>query len=227
VFIKSEGTLPGIPGHNHVIERYDNSNLPIVYFVESKVVPIDYLVNYDHETDTTTFTTFGEAGLKWEAIDLKNIHILVSCDNSTSYDVLPINRPSQIDALKPSMFRAHRNHRQLSVDYKGVVVMARLSDIEEDVDDIIENEKALSQDDRAQIIQAVEDEKQREDEKFSTQVNTEKSLYAELVTSQAKENQIEESSVKASLEALKVFKVYPKYEEESGPPPNTETKRVF
>ena len=182
---------------------------------------MNYLVNFEGETDTTTFTTFGEAGLKWEAIDLKNIHILVSCDNSTSYDVLPINRPSKIDALKPSMFQPHRVHRVLTVDYKDVLVMARSSDIEEDVDDIIEDEKVLSPDDRDHLIQALEDEQQRQNEKYSTQVNSEKSLYAELVTSQAKENQVEESSVKASLETLQVFKVYPKYEEETLPPPKS------
>ena len=221
VFIKSEGCLPGISGHEHIIERFDNSNLPILCIVECSVLPMNYLANYDRETDTQTFTPFEEAGLKWDAAHdgMKNVNILVSSDKSTAYDLLPINKPSKIDAFEPSMLQADRVHQMLSFPFKGIQIMVRSSHIREDVDDIIEDEKDLSPDDRAQLIQAVKDEKQRQDEKYSAQVNSEKSLYAELVTSQAKANQAEESSIKASLEALKVYKVYPKYEEENLPPP--------
>ena len=219
VFIKSEGCLPGVSGHEHIIERFDNSNLPILAAVECDVVPIDYLANYDRETDTQSFTPFEEAGLKWvSATEDMKVNILVS-SNSTSYDLLPINKPSKIDALKPAMLQADRVHQMLSFTYNGIQIMARSSHIHEDVDDIIEDEKVLSPDDRDHLIQAANDEKQLQDEKYSTQINSEKSLFAELVTSQAKGNQIDESSVKASLEAMKVYKIYPKYEEETLPPP--------
>lgn len=179
------------------------------------------LANYDRETDTQTFISFDEAGLKWVSAknDMKNVNILASSDKSTYYDLLPINKPSKIDALEPSMLQADRVHQMLSFLFKGIQIMVRSSHIRGDVDDIIEDEKDLSSNDRAHLIQAANDEKKRQDEKYSTQVNTEKSLFAELVTSQAKANQIEESSIKASLEALKVYKVYPKYEEETLPPP--------
>jgi len=221
VLIKSEGCLPGISGHEHIIERFDNSNLPIFCIMECTVLPMKCVANYDRETDTQTFTPFEEAGLKWGSAtdDSKHVNILVSSDKSTAYDLLPINKPSQIDALEPSMLQADCVHQMLSFPFKSIQIMVRSSHIREDVDDIIEDETALSPDDRAQLIQAVEDEKQRQNEKYSTQVNTEKSLYAELVTSQAKENNVEESSIKASLEGLKVYKVYPKYEEETLPPP--------
>jgi len=223
VSIKSEGCLePGIPGHEHIIERFDNSNLPILCIVECTVLPMNYLANFDPITDTKTFTPFEEAGLKWVSAtddNMKNVNILVSSDKSSAYDLLPLTKPSKIDALKPSMLQADRVHQMLSFPFKGIQIMVRSSHIREDVDDIIEDEKDLSPDDRDHLIQAVEDEKQRQNEKYSAQVNSEKSLFAELVTSQAKENNVEESSIKASLEAMKVYKVYPKYEEKTLPPP--------
>ena len=219
-FIKSEGTLNEISGHEDVIERFENDNLPIIMAVECEVEPMDYLANYDRKSDNTTFTTFQEAGFSWDPTAKKNVYILSSSTN-TSHDLLPIMKPSKIDALKPSMLQADPDLQMLSITYKDVQIMARPSAIDEDVDEIIKDEDKLSPDDRVPLIQAVNAEKKRLEDKYSTQVDTEKSLFADLITSQAKENEVDESAIKTRLEALKIFKIYPKYDDDTLPPPKT------
>ena len=232
LFLKAEGCLPGVDGHNDIIKRFDNDNLPVIMAIESVHPPINYLAKRTIDSSElrgtlTKFLSFNEAGFKWKALkDLKNVNILVSTTNNSHCDscnLFPLTKPSKIEALLPSMLQADSELEQLSFEYKGAVRMVRMNRIKAECREFIEDEDDLSEDDLEPLIQAAKLEapslRQRLQDKCSNQVLSEKRHFAEMVTGLARETEEEESVIKTSLEAIKVFKIYPAYEDGTLPPP--------
>ena len=81
------------------------------------------------------------------------------------------------------------------------------------------NQKLDFDEDLDPLIAAVKEKKQIQRERKPARVLVENTLFSDMVASLAAGNQMDESSIQASLDTMKVYKVYPEYEAKTLPPP--------
>jgi len=207
IYVTSEG-LKKDDGRTAIIEQ-----LPIIVVVESEVAPINYTCKVSLQADRKDFFSFNDAQLSW--VKNGNISFLQSAslfrDPDDALALLPFKKPSLIDSLEPLPVN------DVQVEYKGRAIFAKTRNdvihsinLEEDLDLAI---------DLCPLITAVKAAKQIKRDKEAGRALTEKNLFSHMVANLAEEDHMDESSVRASLEAMKVYKVYPEYEPETLPPP--------
>ena len=69
------------------------------------------------------------------------------------------------------------------------------------------------------MMEAATREELRQQDMYNAQVHSEKDHFSRMVTSLAHSNKVEETAVKEDLEAIKIYKIYPEYEDGTLPFP--------
>jgi len=217
IFLKTEH-LEAHGFHKQVAKNVESVMIPVIYAIECKDLPIDYIGQLYNVTSgdaveqfsVKRFIHFEEAGLEWKKVG--EMHFLTSdAPNAEIEDKCPIRLPlmtqSKIDALKPEPVGL------VEINYKGFIVGAKtLADIETETKQYIEAEDRLSGEDYAPIAAALEHELELRKKTVQDSVDSERRFFDSFLKRTAEDKEIEVDEVKAHLEEMKVYKIYPKYD---------------
>jgi hypothetical protein len=144
--------------------------------------------------------------MEWE--NARGVNFLTSEESKTADDewvTIPLTKPSVNETLGPEPVGP------IEVKYKYIRVLAKTKN---DVKEYIEDYPSIlnMETDFDPLVASLRAEKVKLAKINQDRVDMEKGFFNTFVNNVADANQVSVESVKASLEAIKVFKIYPEYD---------------